>query len=200
MPSDAAIQLPYIVGLACSAGGLDALTRILSDLPADFPAAVVVLQHQHPSSSAMLTPLLARRSTLPVLEARDHELIRPGTVVVAPSGHHTLVRPDLRLALIDSGDHPPYRPSADLLFVSMALSVGIRAVAVVLSGYGNDGATGATAVHHFGGTVLASDASNSAVFVMPAATIARDKIVDYVIPVEGIAAALVHIAKAAAPT
>ncbi|MCM4084660.1 chemotaxis protein CheB [Paractinoplanes hotanensis] len=189
MPSDAASQVPYIVGLACSAGGLDALTRILSDLPTDFPAAVVVLQHQHPSSSAMLAPLLARRSALPVLEARDYEPIRPGTVVVAPAGHHTLVRPDLRLALIDSGDHPPYRPSADLLFVSMALSVGRRAVAVVLSGYGNDGAT-----------VVASDASSSAVFVMPAATIARDETVDYVIPVEGIAAALIDITKAAAPT
>ncbi|MBM2616390.1 chemotaxis protein CheB [Actinoplanes sp. LDG1-06] len=195
-----ATPMPYVVGLACSAGGFDALTRIVSDLPAGFPATVIVLRHQRPHPGGdLLLPLLSRRSALPCAVAHDNRPVVPGTVIIAPRGQHTLITPDRHIILIESGDRPPYRPSADLLFVSMALAAGPRAVAVVLSGYGNDGATGATAVHRLGGRVIVSDQTSSKVFVMPAATLARDDIVDCVVPVESIAPTLVAMVEGPQP-
>jgi two-component system chemotaxis response regulator CheB len=117
--------------------------------------------------------------------------------LVAPAGYHTLVTCGARISLIVSGDAPPYRPSADLLLTSLALAAGPRAVAVVLSGYGNDGATGATgatAIHHHGGAVIASNQATSTVSVMPSATINRDEIIDYVVSVDEIPALLVRLA------
>ncbi|HEY7596186.1 MAG TPA: chemotaxis protein CheB, partial [Actinophytocola sp.] len=137
--------------------------------------------------------ILAQRTVLPVTTARDGDRLVAGRVFVAPAGYHTLVVNNGALALIVSGDRPPYRPSADLLLTTMAVAAGPRAIAVVLSGYGIDGATGATAVHHLGGAVIASDKSSSAVFSMPYATINRDEIIDHVVPVGGIAALLVRL-------
>jgi two-component system, chemotaxis family, protein-glutamate methylesterase/glutaminase len=185
-----------VVGLVLSTGGLEALKRILSQLPGTLPAAVIVLRHQAPRVGDLLAPLLRGSTRLRVTTARDGERIRPGQVFVVPAGHHTLVTPEGRLAVILSGGWPPYRPSADLLLTSMALSVGRRAVAVVLSGYGNDGATGATAVHHLGGVVVASDRATSTVFAMPSATIERDKIIDHVVPVDDIAPLLTKVVEA----
>ncbi|OJF14992.1 chemotaxis protein CheB [Couchioplanes caeruleus] len=185
-----------VVALVCSAGGLDALYRILAKLPSTFPAAVIVLRHQDPRGRSLLAPLLRGRTTLQVDTARDGERISAGRVFVAPAGRHTLITPDGRIALIVSGDRPPYRPSADLLFTSMALSAGRRSIAVVLSGHGNDGATGATAVHRCGGMVVASDKATSTVFAMPCATIERGGIVDHVVPVDDIAPLLTTIVAA----
>jgi two-component system chemotaxis response regulator CheB len=140
-----------VVALVCSTGGLDAIIRILARLPADMPAAVIVLRHHSPNASNRLAHILTPKTVLPVAAACDGESLVAGRVLVAPAGYHTLVTAEGKIALIVSGERPPYRPSADLLLTSMAISLGPRAVAVVLSGYGNDGATGATAVHHLGG-------------------------------------------------
>jgi two-component system, chemotaxis family, protein-glutamate methylesterase/glutaminase len=182
-----------VVALVCSAGGLDAVTRIVAGLPRDFPAAVVVLRHQDPLARDCLARLLGTRTVLPVTTACDGDRLVPGQVFVAPVGHHTLVTTDNTLTLIVSGARPPYRPSADLLLATLAVATGPRAVAVVLSGYGNDGATGASAVHHLGGTVIASDEASSAVFSMPYATITRDQTIDHVVPVADIAALLTKL-------
>ncbi|MEW9556065.1 chemotaxis protein CheB [Nonomuraea sp. NPDC050783] len=172
-----------VIALVSSAGGLTATGRVLHDLPGGTPAAIIVLQHISPTHRSLLPDILGRRTGLPVAAARDREPLRPGRVSVAPSGHHLLVTPGWRLALIEAGSAPPPRPSADLLLTSLALACGPDAIAVVLSGHGNDGATGATAVHRFGGTVVASDATSSDHFSMPQAVIARDEIVDHVVPV-----------------
>jgi two-component system chemotaxis response regulator CheB len=182
-----------VVALVCSTGGLDALTRVLGPLPADFPAAVLVLQHIHPAAHSSLTSILARRTALSVAEVADGSELRPGQILVAPPGRHTLVTGQGTVALIESGARPPYRPSADLLLTSLALAVGPRAVAVVLSGHGIDGATGATAVHHFGGVVVASDEASSTEFSMPGATIDRDTILDHALAVDEIAALLIAL-------
>jgi two-component system chemotaxis response regulator CheB len=171
-----------IVALVCSAGGLDALQQVLATLPGDFPAAVIILQHLDPHAHSLLPRLLGRHSALPVSTAEDGDPLMPGRVIVAPPGRHTLVTGDGRIALILSGALPPYRPSADLLLTSLALAAGERAIAVVLTGYGRDGATGATAVHRFGGVVIATDADTSTQFEMPEATIGRHSITDHVVP------------------
>jgi two-component system chemotaxis response regulator CheB len=174
----------------CSAGGLDAVSRILGKLAGDFPAAVIVLQHHNPHTANQLARILRGRTVLPVATARDGDRLTAGRALVAPSGYHTLITHEGTVALIESGDCPPYRPSADLLLTSLALAVGARAIAVVLSGHGNDGATGATAIHRFGGTVIASNAATSAAFSMPYATISRDEVIDHVVALDEIPALL----------
>jgi two-component system chemotaxis response regulator CheB len=160
-----------VIALVASAGGLDALSRVLAALAATLPAAVVVLQHQNPDYASRLAPLLGRAAALPVAAVRDGDRLEPGRVFVAPSGFHTLIAGDRTLALIRSGIRPPLRPSADLLLASLATAVGPDAIAVVLTGFGHDGAAGASAVKRFGGTVLASDEASSREFGMPEAAI-----------------------------
>lgn len=187
-----------IFALVCSAGGLDAISAVLSPLPADLNATLLVLQHSTPDAPAMLPDILDRRTALPVTAAAQGDPLTPGRVLVAPPGAHTLITADATVALIPSGNRPPYRPSADLLLTTLAVTAGPRVTAVVLSGYGNDAATGATAVHHFGGTVITASPETSTAPAMPQATIGRDNAVDFVVAVDDIAALL--LAMATTPT
>jgi two-component system chemotaxis response regulator CheB len=184
---------PPIVALACSAGGLQALISVLRPLPAGFPAAVIALQHQSPDHPSYLPEILARNCALPVSTAQHGAALRAGTVVVIPPGKHALVTAGNRLALLSADHSLPYRPSADLLFISLALVAARRTIAVILSGGGSDGATGALAVHDFGGTVIAADKLTSAHFGMPEAAIGRDDAVDHVLPVGEIPALLISL-------
>lgn len=188
--AESSLLRPPIVALVCSAGGLQALSSVLSGLPPGFPAAVIVLQHQHPGQPGYLAPILNRLCALPVSRGEHGAELTAGQVVVVPPGKHALVTTDNRLALISSDGPPPYRPSADLLFTSLALVAAHRTIAVILSGGGSDGATGATAVHDFGGLVIASDARTSSHYSMPSAAIGRDGAVDFVLPLEDIAGKL----------
>jgi two-component system chemotaxis response regulator CheB len=184
-----------VVALVCSAGGLEALRRALAPLPADFTGCVVIVQHQPPHADRdLLASLLRRRTRLPVEVAIDGAPLRRGMVLVVPPGRHALIDRDERIVLIPAGPVPPPRPSGDLLLTTLALAVGPRAVAVVLSGTGRDGATGASAVHRFGGTVIAADEASSAHFGMPGETIGRDDAVDHVLPVDDIAPLLTRLA------
>jgi two-component system chemotaxis response regulator CheB len=156
-----------IVALVASAGGIDALSRVLSALPDDLPASIIAPLHSSPDRESRLPHILSRVSHLRVQAARDGEILAPGCVIVAPAGRHLVITGDLRAALISSGAYPPSRPSADLLLTTLAIAAGRRAIAVVRSGEGHDGATGATAIHRFGGTVVATDAASSQSFAMP---------------------------------
>src|SRR5689334_10591455 len=96
-----------VVVLACSAGGLDALVRVLAPLPADLGAAIVVVQHQRPERHSLLPAILARRSRMPVREVRHGEAMREGCVYVVPAGMHALATAEGTLALIASDGPPP---------------------------------------------------------------------------------------------
>jgi two-component system chemotaxis response regulator CheB len=170
-----------VVALVGSAGGLEQLLEVLSMLPAECPAAIVVLLHHNPTTPSVLPKLLARRCALPATLATQGQKLEPGTIVVAPPGKHLLITVEGRVALIDSDGTPPYRPSADLLLTSLALVAGPRTIVVILSGLGRDGATGATAVHDFGGCVIAVEPETSAHPDMPREAIARDEVVDHVV-------------------
>ena len=182
-----------VIALVASVGGLAAVSRVLGDLPESFGASVVVLIHQAPDRVSELVGLLSRVSALPVVAAEHGQRLEPGRVVVVPSGKHLLVTPALETALLAAGAAPPSRPSADLLLASLAVSVGPRAVGVVLSGGGHDGATGATAIHVLGGRVLATDEATSEAFSMPQATIEREGVIDRVLPLGDMAAALASL-------
>jgi two-component system chemotaxis response regulator CheB len=182
-----------VVALVASAGGLAAIGTVLAGLPPGFPGAVIALQHLSPEHPSMLVKILQRSSALPVEAARDGDLLVCGRVLVAPPGLHTLVTPDLRVSLVHSGSFPPSRPSADLLLTTLALACGSSAIAVVMTGGGQDGATGATVIHKHGGTVLATDQATSHTFSMPAATIERDSIRPTVAAVDDVADALARL-------
>jgi two-component system chemotaxis response regulator CheB len=182
-----------IVALVASAGGIDAVSRVLSALPHDLPAGIVALVHVSPDHESLLPHILGRVSRLPVEAARDGAPLAPGLVVVAPAGRHLLITGGLDAALIRSGAFPPSRPSADLLLTTLAIAAGPRAIAVVLTGKGHDGATGASAIHRFGGTVLATDAATSQSFSMPSATIERDHTIDHVVALDDLPALLIAL-------
>ena len=171
-----------VVALVASEGGLAALETVLAGLPADFGGAVIVLQHQSPNATSVLPTILNRWTSLPVHFARDGEELRAGVACVVPPGHHAIVVAGPKLLLVETDGFPPYRPSADLLLTSMALALGPRAAAAILTGRGHDGATGACVVHRCGGFVLATDEKTSTRFDMPAAAIGRDEAVDVVVP------------------
>jgi two-component system chemotaxis response regulator CheB len=122
-------------------------------------------------------------------------VLEAGSVLVVPPGTHALVS-DNHVVLISTDGPPPYRPSADLLLTSLALTAPRRTIAVILSGGGNDGATGATALHRFGGVVIAADRASSVNFGMPGAAIDRDNIVDQVSPVTTIGDLLIDLVAA----
>ena len=182
-----------VVVLSGSSGGLAALETVLAPLPADLAAAVLIVLHMPPDSPSQLAAILGRATALTVKWAQDGDALRPGTALVAPPGHHTLVTKDETVALIASGAVPPYRPSADLLLTTLALAAGGRVIAVTLSGDGKDAATGATAVHRFGGTVIASSPETSAFQSMPGATMLRDHITDHVVPLNALAGLLLAL-------
>jgi two-component system chemotaxis response regulator CheB len=179
-----------VVALAASAGGLTALSHVISPLPADFGAAVLIVQHVDPRHPSLLAQILGRRTVLPVHEATDGEQLRPGTVYIAPPDNHLVVNPEGTVSLTHSELVHFVRPSADLLFESAATSYASMTIAVVLSGTGRDGSSGVQAVKRMGGTVIAQDRATSEFYGMPAAAIDTGD-VDYVLPVDQIAETLV---------
>jgi two-component system chemotaxis response regulator CheB len=163
---------------------------VLAPLPADFPAAVLVLQHLSPDTASPLAYILNQRTALPVSTAVQDQPLVPGQVLVAPSGHHLLVREPGMVALIDSGALPPARPSADLLLVTLAVTCGRRAIAAVLTGNGRDAQSGARAIVHCGGRlVVEADAAHPS---MPAAAIDTG-LADLLLPVDELAAGLIAL-------
>lgn len=175
-----------VIALTGSAGALEEIFDVLTPLPVDFAGAVVVLLHQMPDRTGHLDDVIGRRCRLRVRYAAQNEQLSPGRVVVIPPGRHMVVAPGGNARLVTSGAFPPNRPSADLLLSTMAVSLGDRAIAVVLSGCGRDAATGATVVHDFGGIVIAADPEFTQFVGMPMETIERDEAVDYVLPARDI--------------
>jgi two-component system, chemotaxis family, protein-glutamate methylesterase/glutaminase len=179
------------VGVAASAGGLRALTVLLSALPLDFPAPIAIVQHLDPRHPSLMAGILGRATPLMVKEAEEGETLQPGGVFVAPPDRHLLVNPGGTLTLTRSELVHFVRPSADLLFESLAASLRDRAVAVVLTGSGSDGALGLRAIRKMGGRTIAQDEATSEFFGMPDAAI-RMGVVDVILPLERIGPALVE--------
>jgi two-component system, chemotaxis family, protein-glutamate methylesterase/glutaminase len=181
-----------VVAMAASAGGLKALTSILAGLPGTFPGAVVIVQHLDPRHRSLMAEILDRRTDLTVKQAADGESLTAGTVFIAPPDHHLLVNLDGCLSLSHSELVHFVRPSADLLFESLAASYKERAIAVVLTGTGSDGQMGVQAIKKMGGTVIAQDEESSEFFGMPGTAI-QTGAVDFILPLDEIAHALVTL-------
>jgi len=178
-----------VVALAASAGGLNALSHVLAALPADFPAALVVVQHLDPRHRSLMADILSRRTALPVMQAAEGAALRVGCAYIAPPNRHLLVNPDRTLSLTQTELVHFVRPSADLLFESTAASFKERAIAVVLSGSGRDGSMGVRAIKKMGGTVIVQDAKYAEFTGMPEAASATGA-ADFVLALDEIAPAL----------
>ena len=181
-----------IVALAASAGGVFALTEILGKLPAAFPAVVVIVQHLDPRHRSLMPQIFGRRSNLPVYSAVDGMEVQPGSVYLAPPDRHLLINRDGTVSLTQTELVNFVRPSADLMFESVAAAYGERAIAVVLTGAGKDGSMGVTAIKKRGGTVIVQDEATSEFFGMPSAAI-RTGTVDFVLSIDEIPGALVTL-------
>jgi two-component system chemotaxis response regulator CheB len=181
-----------VVALASSAGGLTALSTVLGALPVEFPAAIVVVQHLDPRHRSLMAEILSRRTPLKVKQAQEGDKLIPATVYIAPPDRHLLVNLDGTLSLTQTELVHFVRPSADLLFESVAASYRDRAIAVVLSGSGSDGSMGVQAIKKMGGTVIAQDEATAEFPGMPSAVI-KTRSVDFVLPLAEIASALVAL-------
>jgi len=179
------------VAIGASAGGVTALQSVIGALPRRFPAAVLVVQHLDPRHKSLLAELLARRTPLVVKEAVDRELIEAGTVYIAPPDNHLLVAHG-HVSLTSSELVHYTRPSIDLLFESVAASYRDRAIGVVLTGSGVDGATGIRAIKEQGGTTIAQDPATAEYRSIPAHACATS-CVDFTLPLETIGPAVVSL-------
>jgi len=180
-----------VVAIGASAGGVEALHAVVAALPGDYPVPVLIVQHMDPRHKSMLAGLLGRRCKLPVKQATNGERIMFGTVYLAQPDMHLIVRGD-RLVLTDTKLVHFSRPSIDLLFESVADTYGDRAIGVILSGSGFDGATGIRAIKSKGGTTLIQDPASAAHTGMPQAARATG-CVDFTLPLEEIGPALASL-------
>ncbi len=181
-----------VVLLAASAGGLAAISAVVSALPADFPVPVVVVQHMDPRHGSLMAEILQRRTSLRVEEAREGAVVEPATVYIAPPDEHLLVSADGHLSLSHAEPVHFVRPSADVLFESVAASFPGRAIGVVLSGTGSDSNMGVRAIRGTGGAVIAQDPASAEFAGMPQAAIDTGD-VDFVLRLEEIGPALVEL-------
>lgn len=193
--------MPKIVVVGGSAGSINALKVILSGLPPDFAAPVLVVTHIGPRES-MLPSLLQRCSTLPVRHAVQGEPIVPGQVLIAPPDLHlTITRNEERaFASLSRGPKENHsRPAIDPLFRSAATMYGAGAIAVLLSGFLDDGTVGLQAIKAYGGTAVVQDPGTAEAPDMPSSAL-RHVPVDLTRRVDDIAPALVELVSRPAPT
>jgi two-component system chemotaxis response regulator CheB len=181
-----------IVAIAASAGGVSALTQLLARLPAELGAIVVIVQHVDPRHQSLMPQVVGRQSPLPVTHAEDGMTAAKNHVYLAPPNHHLLINRKGEVTLTDTELVNFVRPSADLMFESVAAAYGERALAVVLTGSGHDGAMGVTAIKQRGGTVVAQDEASSEFFGMPSAAI-KTGAVDFILPLDDIPAKVVSL-------
>ena len=180
-----------VVAMAASAGGPGAVLQVLSGLPADFPAGVVLVQHLAEGFDSEFVAWLDSEVAIEVRLARHDDEVRPGTVLVAPTGSHLRLMGGGTCKLIHGAPLGGYRPSADVLLSSAARVHGDGACGVLLSGMGDDGVSGLEEIRTRGGLTFAQDEGSSVVWGMPGAAVERG-IVDAVLPVAEIAPALVE--------
>ena len=185
-----------LVALAASAGGIRAIGVVLSTLPVDLPAPVVVVQHLAPRHPSHIAAIMARQTALDVRQARDGEVLRNGVVYFAPPDRHLLVNIDGAVRLADTELVHFLRPSADLLFESAATACGPGVVAAVLTGTGEDGAMGVRAVKKMGGLVVVQDEATAEFAGMPHAAIGTG-IADCVVELRDIGPTIAHLIRAA---
>ena len=180
------------VVIGASAGGIKALSTILSVLPANFPLPIIVVQHLHPDSDSYLAYILDSRCALRVKEADEKELIVAGCVYLAPPNYHLLVEEDHTFSLSIEGRVNFSRPAVDMLFDTAVYAYRERLIGVILTGANHDGSQGLKRIKEAGGYVMVQTPETAEADAMPRAAIAAAT-VDQVLDVEQIADMLLKL-------
>lgn len=183
-----------VVAIASSTGGPPAVQAILSSLPPDFGAAIVISQHMPAGFTKSFAERLNKLSLLPVWEAAAEDRIPPGSVLIAPGGYHLVVKRDrsgLFAELVPRSPADKHVPSADRMMVSAAEACGAATLGVVLTGMGKDGVEGVRAIKQRKGQCLAESEESAVIFGMPQEAI-RTGAVDKVLPLGDMAAEIMQ--------
>jgi two-component system chemotaxis response regulator CheB len=183
-----------VVAIGISTGGPGALMELMPAFAADFPVPILIVQHMPPMFTKLLGERLASRARIKVAEGTASCLIEPGHAWIAPGGFHMAIERDHRGVRLTTNQAPPEnscRPSVDVLFRSVAEVYGRHALAIVMTGMGQDGLRGCQRVHAAGGHVFAQDESSSVVWGMPG-VVARAGLADQIVPLKALGAAIVE--------
>jgi len=178
-----------IVTIGVSTGGPNALSEVLGQLPKDFPVPIVIVQHMPPVFTKYMADRLNQNCAIEVFEGTLGDSLRAGTAYIAPGDWHMQVKRKSTSIQIDLNQSPPEsscRPAVDVLFRSVADAYGENALAVVLTGMGQDGLKGAECIRDAGGTVFAQDEVSSVVWGMPRAVFDAG-IADQILPLGEVA-------------
>jgi two-component system, chemotaxis family, protein-glutamate methylesterase/glutaminase len=179
--------------IGASAGGVQALTKLVAELPADLPAAVFIVLHIPANAPSLLPEILSRDSCLPVAHAESGERITPGKVYVAPPDQHLLIE-NSHVKLVHGPKENFHRPSIDALFRSAARWAGPRVIGVVLTGARDDGTVGMRTIKQRGGIAIVQDPSEAPFPSMPM-SVMQDIRVDYSLPLGEIASLLNQLSR-----
>ncbi len=186
-----------LIVIGASIGGIETISRLLGQLPKDFPAAIMVVQHISPGREHRLAELFGRSCALPVIEAQDSQVIQVGCVYVAPPDLHLLVVGD-HLRVGRGPRENRSRPAIDPLFRSAAACGRNRVIGVILTGSLDDGASGLDDVHQCGGVTVVED-PQSAIHPGMAIAAMRATLVDHVVPIEAMGRLLEELVREPAP-
>lgn len=182
----------HIITIGASAGGVEALQKLISSLPCDIPAAIFVVLHIPANVPSVLPTLLNRVSCLPVSHAVDRQAIEIGNIYVAPPDHHMLVEEGY-MRVVQGPKENRARPAVDPLLRSAARSYGARVVGVVLTGSLDDGTAGLMAVYRSGGITVVQDPNDALYESMPRSAMEHVPI-DYCVPLKEIGPLLARLA------
>jgi two-component system chemotaxis response regulator CheB len=165
-----------IVAIGISTGGPNALQYLLAKLPGDFPGSIIVVQHMPEGFTSMFADRLNESCAIDVKEAQSGDLLVAGRALICPGDRHIKVRRmplGNTVVLSDEARANGHRPSVDIMFRSVALEYGARAIGVLMTGMGEDGATGLGLIKNAGGLTIAQSEETCVVFGMPKAAIER---------------------------
>jgi two-component system chemotaxis response regulator CheB len=157
--------------IGVSAGGLLALSRILKELPVDFPIPIIVIQHRSKDERTLLEDLLQSKCKIRIKQADEKEKIERGVVYIAPGGYHLLIEKDYSFSLSCDALVNFSRPSIDVLFESAAEVYEDKLIGIILTGANKDGATGIQAIRMRGGVTIAQNPASASFPLMPLAAI-----------------------------
>ena len=183
-----------VVAVGASTGGTEALRLFLGALPTDCPPLVIV-QHMPEVFTRAFADRLNKECAIEIGEAREGDRLQNGRALIAPGNRHTLVNRNGGELVIQITDGPlvsRHRPSVDVLFRSVAISVGAKAVGVIMTGMGDDGAGGLREMKEAGAVTIAQDEASCVVFGMPKEAVERGA-VDVVMPLDQIAGAVMNL-------
>ena len=184
------------MAIGTSTGGPKALEIVITALPANFPYPVLVVQHMPPKFTQSLAQRLDRMAGIRVVEAEENQLVKGGTIYIAPGDYHMTVAQrnrEFRIHLHQQSPRNGHRPSVDVLFESVSKLIRLKRHYILMTGMGNDGAKGMSEAKQAGAcSTIAESKETCVVFGMPKSAI-EQKCVDYIVPVNQIASKILEV-------